>query len=196
MAANKKKAPGPVPTVDDVVDESDEPLPAEVNTDPANPRVKIREAINAADEAIGDGTSESEFPKWVIMPEKLKLPTKGKKIYFMKFEPHWTDAPGKGVRHCILWSLTEEDEKIAINRAGGNNAILLGEMAKMMIRAIDGHVTMQGVQPGPGNVRQFWRDIGAACRQIIINLHVQTSTLPLEDRQSFFAGGFAVRTVA
>ncbi len=199
----KEKTKPPTPVDGDTLGADDDEAGGEKKTE-ITPKVmrKIEIAgtpnLDLFRDAVDDEAElAKEIPPWVKLPEEknFKMPGKGRLVWFMRFRARLTDAPHKGERQCILWSLTEEDEKIAITRTWGNNALIPAEMGKMMIRAVDGRAVNWDGNPTPASGKHFWREIGAAYRQMIINNYLMTHTLKLEDRVDFFDDCLAVRTV-
>lgn len=143
--------------------------------------------------------SNSEIPSWVVMPPDLKLPS-GRVVAYMLFKAEWTDTPNRGDRHCLLWPLTSRDETIALKRTRGDSQRTLAEMAKQMIRAVDGKTADWGLAKANGaavpNVEMFWNDIGAKCRQQITNYYLRTHSMTNEEAASFFGQCLHIRTVA
>ena len=124
-------------------------------------------------------------PSWAKIPKGMKFP-RARQSVFMKFLPQWTDTPQKGERQCMCWGLTDTDEKMAIDRAMGDNNRAAAELTKQMIRSIDGvEVACDGL-PGTGNIDQWWREIGGRCRQMLVRIYTQLHTLSEEERKHFF----------
>lgn len=132
-------------------------------------------------------------PDWCPIPSGLKIPP-GRQIGFMLFRASWTDAPQKGDRTCVLWSLSEAEEKMAYTRARGDALRSIGELAKQMIRVVDGQRADWTLGVGAGNVDRFWDDIGRKCCQMIQNYYLKTHTLSQEEQQDFFMNCLVVRT--
>lgn len=154
------------PDVDDVVDEEAEPTPE----------------------------NEHEIPEWALVPSNLTLPV-GRQVSFVRFRAAWTDTISKGDRQCILWNLTDADEKIALKRARGDGSRALAELAKQMIRAIDG-VKVDWTKGELSPVNKWWNEIGAGCRQLVQAIYHKNHNLSAEDQADFFANCVATRTVA
>jgi hypothetical protein len=137
---------------------------------------------------------QGDIPPWLVVPTdaRFKVPP-NKQVAFMLFKAEWTDRPEKGARQCILWPITDAEEKLAIKATRGEAGRTLTEMSKMMIRAIDGHLAIRTGDLGPGNVDRFWDDIGGKCRQMITNYYMKTHALSKEEQADFYANCFAVR---
>jgi hypothetical protein len=133
------------------------------------------------------------IPGWVTFPPQFKMPA-GKSIAFMQFRAAWTDRPEKGDRQCILWPLSDADEKLALKRTRGESARTLSELAKQMIKAIDGVKADWTGKAGPGNVERFWDEVGSKCRQQIQNFYLKTHSLTAEEQADFFLSCLCVRT--
>ena len=135
------------------------------------------------------GVVTQALPEWAKMPPDLKLP-RGKVLAFMKFEPETTDAPDKGVRQAVLWSLSVRDERFARQRTFGEPSRIYEEMTKGMIRAIDG----LKVEGDPGAVESFWDEIGPKNRSILTTWYHSQHGVTEVDRLRFFASCVATRT--
>jgi hypothetical protein len=151
----------------------------------------------------------------------------GRQVAFLRFPSEWTVRPDKGViyegtdsspayqgkphRQCILWSLSIADEKLARVDARGDSLALYPEMAKRMIRAIDGQVVdwstgavsrETGVSMATGrptgerhaHVPTFWEEIGPGPRQLIVNHFHKTHSLDLEKQAHFLLHCCVVRS--
>lgn len=129
------------------------------------------------------------MPPWALVPETLALPP-GREVVFMRFKAAWTDYPSKGDRQCILWTLTDNDEKHAAKRARGDSTRGIVELAKGCVRAMDGHRADWTTPVGPGSVDRFWNDIGTKCRQMVVNYYFKTHALSQEEQADFFTNNF------
>jgi hypothetical protein len=150
------------------------------------------------DEAIyGDGedapVEATAVPDWAVIPPGLKMPP-GRQIYFVRFRAGWTDRPSKGERQCILWNLTESEEKHALRRTRGDALRAADELAKQMVRAIDGKPADWTGAGGAGSVQTFWDEIGGKCRQLLKGHYAKTHMLDTAETADFFASCVAVRT--
>jgi hypothetical protein len=134
-----------------------------------------------------------EIPSWVILPPSegdgaLRYPP-GRAVYFLRFRAEWTDTPQKGDRQCVVWPLSDRDEKLAYGRinlgTSGVKAVSL-EMAKQMVRAIDGVKVNWSGKRGPSSIDEFWTDIGARCRSMIERLFLKTHSLDQAQVDDFF----------
>lgn len=132
-------------------------------------------------------------PAWVVLPPNLKFP-RGRQVGFIRFEAQWTDSPQKGDRQCIIWGLSDIDEKVAFTRAMSDPNRAAAELAKQMVRAIDGYQVDWSGTPGPACIDEWWREIGGKCRQMLIRIYAQTHVLPEEDRKRFFESCIEFRT--
>lgn len=146
------------------------------------------------EELTVDDNPSDAMPDWVSIPDGMKLP-EGRQVAFMLFRGEWTDEPKRGDRQCILWNLTEADEKIAIKRTRGEPLRTIEEMAKQMIRSVDGVKADWTGKLGPGNVSAFWSQIGSRCRTLIKNHYLKTHSLNAEQQADFFSNCLVVRTV-
>lgn len=132
-------------------------------------------------------------PEWASLPPNFVIPP-GKRCGWMLFRAEWTDAPTKGDRWCLMWPLSESEEKIAYKRSNGESSRAIVELAKASIRVIDAVKVDRTGASGPGNVNIFWADIGTKLRQMIQNYYLKTHTLSSEEQQDFFANCFVVST--
>jgi hypothetical protein len=128
---------------------------------------------------------EGALPPWVEVPTDLVFP-RGKQVGFMRFKAEWTDRPELGDRNIIIWGLTDNDEKLAISAARGEGGRTVPEMAKRIIRSIDGHrADWTGKKSGPGGVDRFWNEIGPKCRTLVTNMYWKTHQLSMEETADF-----------
>lgn len=139
--------------------------------------------------------SDAPLPRWVKVPKDLKFP-RGRRVVFVFFHEHLTDAPALGNRQAILWSLTPEDEKFAFTRAMGDANRAPGELAKQMLRAVDGYVADWSGTASPGSVDKFWREVGGRYRDLLIRLYAQLHVLSGKEVDDFFENCVAVRSTA
>ncbi len=173
----------------------------------ADPTEEEIAALNAEDERYepspmfddSDKPNDQSIPEWFTAPPGLKMPA-GRVVAFMRFKAEWTDTPNKGDRVCLLWPLTSRDETFALKRTRGDSQRTLNEMAKQMIRVIDGHLVdwsmTKGGSGGVPGVEIFWNDIGAKCRQQVINYYLRTHSMSNEEAADFFGQCLHIRTVA
>lgn len=132
-------------------------------------------------------------PAWATIPGGLKFP-RGRQVAFIRFLAAWTDTPQKGDRQCIVWGLTDVDEKIALSRAIGDPNRAAGELSKQMIRSIDGLQVDWSGDDNPANIDTWWREIGGKCRQMLIRIYTQLHVLSEDDRRTFFESCIELRT--
>jgi len=140
------------------------------------------------------------IPAWCIFPEdpKWKIPP-GKQLGVFRFRAAWTDRPDLGDRVCVMFSLSDTEEKLAIKRTRGDNGRTLTEMSKGIIRAMgspDVPLVMADWtgKLGPGNVDRFWNDIGPKCRVLIQNFYLRTHSLSQEELADFFQNCMVVKS--
>jgi hypothetical protein len=135
-------------------------------------------------------------PDWVEFPPGFKIPP-GKQIGFLRFRAKWTDSPEMGDRTCIVWPLSDADEKFALKRTRGESARTLAELSKQMIRAVDGKKTAWTGNPNDGvDVDKFWDQLGGKCRQLIQNHYLKLHSLSSEELADFFLNCVAIRSSA
>lgn len=136
----------------------------------------------------------SALPDWATMPAGLEPPA-GVSVGFLRFKPEWTRTPQKGERTCVVWSLTDLDERLAFSRVRDNLATAVNEMAKQMIRAVDGVKVNWNAKPGePGNLEEFWSDIGPKCRTMVTRYYNRTHMMQPEEVADFLETCVVVAT--
>jgi hypothetical protein len=123
------------------------------------------------------------FPKKCI--PKMRFP-KGLDIAFIKIKGTMTAAKQKGDRFIIVWELSDGDEKLAYGRAMGDVNRASNELAKGMVRAIDGTLVDWSGIGGAGNVDELWQDIGAKGRSQLQRLYTQLHVFDREEQEDFF----------
>lgn len=168
-----------------VASPEDEPPPEE--TTPAD------RGENGTVEEPPDPSADA-LPPWAKIPKGFTFP-RGTQPIFVLFKSKWTAAPFKHDRTAILWELTDLDELEAYKRAGGVQPRAVQELAKAMIRSIDGHVVDWSGDPGPGSIDAFWREIGAKCRDRLTQIYVQRHSMDAQERADFFTSCVVVRNV-
>lgn len=137
-----------------------------------------------------------DLPDWVVMPEKLKVP-RGRQVFFLRFPAEMTHAGWKGDRQCIIWTLSDADEKVAHKRCGGDGNRVSVELTKQMIRAIDGVVADWGAAKGtPGSIDEFWREVGPKGRELLMRVYVRTHHPDEREVRDFFEHCIAARTAS
>lgn len=151
-------------------------------------------------------------PPWVHLPEGLRMP-RYRQAGFIRFPSAWTHAPnvgrplraedegsrkaageGKLWRQVIIWPLTIGDMKLAIGRSMQDPNRYQDELAKQMIRAVDGHAADWTGIPSPGSVDQLWEQLGSGCRSILRQIYGQLHNLSREQLSLFFASCIEFRT--
>jgi hypothetical protein len=150
------------------------------------------------EEDVAEVAPGGSAPAWAIVPSGGEIPfvmPEGWVVFFIRFRAKWTNRPGSADRQCILWNLSESDEKRASARARGDGMRLVEEMSKQMIRAIDGERADWSGAPGPQNVGQFWSEIGGKCRYMLKSHYLKTHTMSTEETVDFFDNCVASRSV-
>lgn len=158
--------------------------------------LEIASALSAAQRAQDFNTAPTKdaLPEWAEMPAGLN-PPKGAPLGFLMFKPEWTRCPEKGARTCIVWSLTDMDERLAFARVRDHLATAANEMAKQMIRAVDGvKVDWSAKEGAPGNLDDFWKEIGPKCRAMVVRYYNRTHMMSPEETADFLSNCVAVRT--
>jgi hypothetical protein len=138
-------------------------------------------------------TGGDDVPEWAVVPPTMKVP-KGRQVIFLRFPPNLTDAPLKGERQCIVWSLSDGEEKIANDRTNGSSARAPAEFTKQMIRAVDGVQVDWSKAKGPGSLDEFWREVGPKCRNMLMRIYTQLHLASEDETRDFFESCVAVRT--
>lgn len=174
---------------------------------PGAPRLTAEEeaSIDATTEAEGLGgvdlpeevaaaAEEVPIPAWVRMPPDLVVPP-WKTVGYMLFPPWLTKRPDLGDRTCITWGLSVVDERLARSAARSDSSRMYEEMAKRMIRSIDGaRADWTGKRGGTGDVNKFWEEIGNKARMFLINQYLQTHNPTTEETARFFLECVAYRS--
>jgi hypothetical protein len=132
-----------------------------------------------------------EWPAWAIVPVGETRPQRTI-VACMQFEALWTKDPSLGDRHCVCWPLSDGDEKLAQTRAMGDSNRYINELAKQMVRWIDGEVADFSGGPGRNNIDRFWDDIGPKCRTLMTQMWTQLNSLSQAERIAFFEKHFAL----
>lgn len=148
-------------------------------------------AVEKLDKKIA--SSVEGLPDFASLPEGFVIPP-GKRCGWMKIRAEWTDAPELGDRWCMMWPVSEAEEKIAYKRSQGDQMKAMAELTKASIRVIDGVRVDRTGATGPGNVHMFWAQMGTKMRQMMQNYYLKTHTLSQEEQQDFFANCFVVTT--
>jgi hypothetical protein len=136
----------------------------------------------------------NDVPEWAVVPKELR-PPKGRQVLFLRIPAKLTDTPLKGERQCIVWTLSDGDEKLAGERCEGKAGRASAEYTKQMIRAVDGQVASWMRTSGPGSLEEFWREIGGKGRNILMRVYSQLHLADDEELRDFFENCIAVRTV-
>lgn len=154
-------------------------------------------------------------PSWALVPSGFKFP-RGKQIIFLKFKSAWTDTPWKGdpivdpetgeperdekgnpvlYRQCICWPLNLADKKLAFGRSMQDPNRVADELARQMIRAIDGVQTDLAVVQNNG-IEVFWNELGEKCRGLLIRIYTRLHVMDVDDTRDFLENCVAVRSTA
>lgn len=136
----------------------------------------------------------SDVPEWAIVPKDLR-PPKGRQVIFLRIPAKLTDVPLKGERQCIVWTLSDGDEKLAAERCEGKAGRASAEYTKQMIRSVDGAVASWMKPTGPGSLDEFWREIGGKGRNLLMRVYSQLHLADDDELRDFFENCIAVRTV-
>lgn len=151
------------------------------------PAAEEEPATNAERMAAALEAPAGGAPDWFVAPPAFKAPP-GRRVAIMRFRAEWTDAPQKGERQVVCWSLTAKEEELAAGRAMGSDQRLINELSMQCIRYIDGQRVDWTGSPGAGaSAPAFWAEIGSSCRKLLINYYVKAHTLTMEQQIDFFA---------
>lgn len=187
MTTDPRPEPTPPPrrlsVADDVIDVD----PAEDAADPENAQPPSPSPTLPASE--GD-----QVPDWVVLPADLKAP-RGRQVVFIRLRAELTAMPHKGERQCIVWTMSDAEEKAANDRTNGKAERAPSEMTKGMIRAVDGRRVDWGKASGPGSLDEFWSEIGPKGRNLLFRVFTQLHLASEGDQKDFFENCVAVRTV-
>ncbi len=164
----------------------------------AEVRVKPEAEVAREDPAVAELAPDEgadSLPAWAqqAIPQGLEVPM-GRTLVVMRFRAEWTDARHLGDRTCVVWNLSVGDEKLANSRAGDNVFSNTMEMAKQMIRAIDGAVIDYSGKTRGASVDHFWNEIGKKCRGMVISHFVRAHSLTLAEKMDFLARCLVART--
>lgn len=110
------------------------------------------------------------------------------------FRAHLTRAPDKGDRTALLWEISDGEERVALMRAQKDPNRAQVELAKQMIRSVDGHPADWSGLDTPGSVEVFWREIGAKYRTMIVHLYNQLHVMTAAETEDFLERCVAVVT--
>lgn len=138
-----------------------------------------------------------ERPEWAKVPDTVKMPPPGASVGFIRIPANWTMNPSLGARWCMCTMITETEERLAYQRARGDQIRAIAELAKATIRCVDGHkANWDQDMSKAGSVARFWSSIGPKGRQAIRNFYTRTHTISEPEALDFFANHFAYVTVS
>jgi hypothetical protein len=142
-----------------------------------------------------DGEPESDeknvaiggIPPWGMpIPRDMPVP-KGKVPVYIRFLKEWTDRPDLQDRQCVIWTLSVSDEKLANKRASGvGESNALAELAKQMIKVVDGNPVDWSKRNKDADIDVFWEQIGPKCRSILVTMYLRLHSLSEVERCHFF----------
>lgn len=137
----------------------------------------------AAQQAVED---EPNIPAWAKVPGDLVVPP-WKTVGYLLFPPWLTGRPDLGDRTCVTWGLSVVDERLARQATRGDGTRTYEEMAKRMIRSIDGvKADWTGRKGHRGDVNKFWEEVGNKARLFLVNQYLQTHNPTTEETARFF----------
>lgn len=156
-----------------------------------------QEAADPLKTAAATPRDPNEVPDWVSFPPNFKIP-RGKTVVFFRFRAEWTEKPEKGDRWCMLWPLSDAEEKLAIKRTRGESGRTLSELSKQCLRLIGTIDSQTGESIGKrvnwtgdfdeatdASPDRFWADLGK-CRSLVQNYFVKAHQLSAEETADFF----------
>jgi hypothetical protein len=145
--------------------------------------------LDAAVASEGDEAEvgEKQLPEWArdAIPSDLKIPD-GKQVFVLRFFADWCDVPKEGDHTVVIWNLTEADEKLAVKRVTDGKRVL-DEMAKQMIRAIDGRRVDWRTAGAKNNPMAFYARVGGKARQALKVFYAKRHTLNSVETTVFLA---------
>jgi len=179
--------------------EAPQPVPAPVLTEETEP----------------EPGEEGAVPSWAAaaIPQDLKVP-KGREVAFLRFKSAWCDSRfrEKGIpttyrrrrdpnspwetyeelsRVLVIWPLNLGEERLAMKRAR-DPSDTPGELAKQMIRAVDGRrIDWTGEWGKRDNGEtlespdRIWEELGPKCRPLVIAQYRQLHTLSTPELANF-----------
>jgi hypothetical protein len=163
--------------------------------DAADEVVDDPEAVaEAAPEPSLPASEGDDVPPWALVPQHLRIP-KGRQVVFIRFRAEMTDTPLKGERQCMVWSLSDSEERLANDRCEGKNSRAPAEYTKQMVRAVDGIAVDWSRSRGPGSLDEFWREIGPKGRNMLLRIYTRLHLANDSEVTDFFESCVAVRTV-
>lgn len=163
--------------------------------EPAEADPPAAEAPSEVDEVEG-----SRFPEWALIPA-WKAPhgfPAGRSVYFIpviveKMAKRLGGTPIKlkdgstqVCRQLVLWELNLGDEKAALMRAGGDPNKAGSELAKQMIRAVDGVPVSWGDLKSPAHPERIWADLGPRYRNLLARWYTALHVLGEREIVEFF----------
>jgi hypothetical protein len=170
------------------------------------PQSTLQDLNDDGEEVGEEEDAERGVPAWAKVPEGFAFP-EGWTVWFIRFPAKMTNRRRGPERQCIVWNLSEADEKRASRAARGDGLRIIDEMTKAMIRSIDGQriklgpsiaaaaVGAAGDTEGMGNVTAFWNEIGAKCRHQLKSLYLKNHVMEAAENADFFENCVAPRTV-
>jgi len=136
------------------------------------------------------------LPPWAKVPaDTAERPWKfprNVQVIAIRFPARLTRAPEKGDRTCLLWEISDGEERVALMRAVKDPNRAQTELAKQMIRAVDEHPADWSGLSSPGSVEVFWREIGAKCRTLIVHVYNQLHLMTQAETDDFLENCVAV----
>lgn len=144
---------------------------------------KLRSVINQPG-AIVQGA-----PEWAKVPHDLRIPKDVEVGFFLVPLPDGSDM------QIIMWELSVADERLARARADalGPGARLVEEMAKQMMRAIDGR-KVDWMNPLP--IESAWERMRSKYRNLFGGYYMKMHQLDDTERTDFFANRVVARRSA
>jgi len=159
--------------------------------------------LDGEEESDGEAGDEhadmnAPLPPWAVLPDGFEMP-RGWVVWAILIRGELTNSPKGGDRWCLLWNLTEGDQKRAAKRARGDVGRVIDEMAKGTIRLVgtvadeDRGIEGTGFRSDwggklsePGSVDAFWNAIGAKYQHAIKSLYLKNHTFSAAEQADFF----------
>lgn len=137
--------------------------------------------------------SSEKVPSWVKLPEGFSIP-KGAQVIFVRFRANWTTIPSKGDQVAVLWTLSIKEESLAMKRSAGDMLRGIDELAKQMVRVINGKNTdWSGTDPD-ADIDLWWDEVGPKCRNMLHRVYTQLHNLTDQETDDFFENCVVVKT--
>lgn len=174
------------------------------------PEPEPEKAAQPAGDTPQDADPEAgqRYPAWADIPswKPGQGPPSGRQLWFVavKTDLMAKKTGGKIVklkdgklhecRQLLLWELSLQDEKQAFGRAGGDPNRAGAELAKQMVRAVDGVPVSWADERSPDHPIRIWTDLGPKYRNLLTRLYTAIHVLGEKETLDFFENGVELRT--